>query len=120
VIRIQSAGRTVLLTGDIQDEAIATLFNTGGEFDLTADILELPHHGGYREAAVQFVMRVDPSVVMQSASRSRWRGDRWASILADRERLITARDGACWVQVDEGGAISVGRFLHRDEGDGSR
>ncbi len=109
VIRIEAADRRVLLCGDIQRRAITALLETGS--DLHADVLELPHHGSYHDLAETFVRSVDPSVVMQSTGWSRWRRDRWADALMGSTRLVTARDGACWVEIDDQGAISVGRFL---------
>ena len=80
---------------------------------LGADIVELPHHGSHHQPAEAFVARVGPQIVMQSAGRSRFERfrARWAEPLAGVERLVTARDGACWVVIDPAGTITVGRFL---------
>ncbi|UCD75499.1 MAG: ComEC/Rec2 family competence protein [Phycisphaerales bacterium] len=115
VIRIECAGRALLLTGDIQDEAISTLLAAEIDADLAADVIELPHHGGYSDLAVQFLREADPETVLQSAGRARLRHDRWEQVPAGPERLITARDGACWVEFDESGRLSTGRFLHSEE-----
>lgn len=108
VIRIEAAGRRVLLCGDIQRRATEALLQGG--VDLGADVMELPHHGSHHERAETFVRTVDPRVVLQSTGWSRWRRDRWADVLTGATRLVTARDGACWVEIDDGGAISLGRF----------
>ncbi|HVP73335.1 MAG TPA: hypothetical protein VMS30_06320, partial [Phycisphaerales bacterium] len=71
----------------------------------------LPHHGSYHDAAIAFIERVDPSVVMQSTGWIRWQRDRWASELTGVERLVTVRDGACSVSIARNGEISVQRFL---------
>ena len=113
VIRVEAAGRVVLLCGDIQREAMSVLLDPDRAVPLAADIVELPHHGSHHGRAEGFVAGVGPEVVMQSAGRSRFerfRG-RWAEPLAGVERLVTARDGACWVVIDPAGTITVGRFL---------
>jgi competence protein ComEC len=112
VVRVEVAGRAVLLTSDIQREAMAELMalGVGGR----ASILEQPHHGAYHDLAVEFLRRFDPSIVLQSTGSRRLEPDRWAEPLAHVERLITARDGACWVEVAADGEITFGRFLEAD------
>jgi len=112
VIRIETAGRRILLTGDVQREAMAMLLDDDAA--LRADVMELPHHGSFHELAVDFVERVDPAVALQSTGWTRFSRDRWAGPLAGAERLVTARDGACWVEIAEDGRITAGRF--RDVG----
>jgi competence protein ComEC len=43
VLRVRTAGRTLLLTGDVEVEAQEAIVGTG--VDLRADILKVPHHG---------------------------------------------------------------------------
>jgi len=108
--------RRILLTGDIQQAAMARLM--GESLDLRADILELPHHGSYHDAAPPFVASVSPRVVMQSTGYTRFVMDRWSSWFAANPpiaRLITARDGACWAEIDDHGAITTGAFRGRGE-----
>jgi hypothetical protein len=47
---------------------------------------------------------------MQSTGWTRWKRDQWAPHLAGIERLVTARDGACWIEMEADGAIRTGRF----------
>ena len=104
---------TVLLTGDIQDDAIELLLNddTIARELHDADIVELPHHGSFRDGAIELMEQIQPRVVLQSTGQSRLNPDRWADILADTTRLITARDGAATVIVHEDGTIETRRFL---------
>lgn len=112
VIRIEVADRRVLLTGDIQREAITMLLDSATDGALRADVLELPHHGSYHEKAEAFVERVGPAVIMQSTGWARYERDQWSEALegASIERLITARDGACTVEIDGRGVITTRRF----------
>jgi len=111
VIRIEVAGRSVLLCGDIQRAAIEALGQLPG-----ADIVELPHHGSLDTRAEAFVAGLEPSVVLQSTGRVRLRrtDSRWREVLPGSVRLVTARDGACSVVIDRSGEITVDRFM--DEG----
>jgi beta-lactamase superfamily II metal-dependent hydrolase len=79
--------------------------------DSRCDVLELPHHGSHHDAAVEFVKRVQPSVVLQSTGWVRWQRDRWADDLAGAQRLVTVRDGACSVRIARDGTITFERFL---------
>jgi competence protein ComEC len=113
VILIEAAGRHVLLCGDIQRGAMEQLAVTCAS--LSADVLELPHHGSHHRRAEVFLGRLGPRVVLQSTGRTRWKRtrQRWARSLAGTEHLVTARDGACWVEIDGDGTLSWGRYRVR-------
>lgn len=109
VIKVQAAGKTLLLCGDIQRKAMEDLMRDSS--DLAADILELPHHGSYHDIAEDFVKAVNPKVILQSTGWARWGNDQWgSSFAADSQRFVTARDGACWLEIAQDGSISLGRF----------
>jgi len=65
VLRVRCDGRSVLLPGDISDEAQAAL--TAQPEKIRADVLVLPHHGHWRETLPAFVAAVDPEVVIASS-----------------------------------------------------
>ncbi|MCZ6836790.1 MAG: MBL fold metallo-hydrolase, partial [Planctomycetota bacterium] len=109
VIRIDAGGRSALLCGDLQQRGIIDLL-TGQEF-VKVDILELPHHGSYSVEAVEFLRLADPEIVLQSTGLRRWEADRWRDELAQRQRLVTARDGACGVIIDREGRIETWRYI---------
>lgn len=115
VVRIEIAGRRVLMCGDIQRDAIAHLLRIDAADDLIADVIELPHHGGYSDVAPKFIERIDPAIVMQSTGWTRWSRDQWAAALVEKERLVTARDGACWVEIRPNGELDVGRFIKPED-----
>jgi len=112
VLQFQLEQRSVLLTGDVQQPAIDDLFAAHPQ--LRADVVELPHHGSHNEAAIRLIQRARPDVVLQSAGWSRFSRDRWAdtfdAMAPQITRLVTARDGACWVEFDQRGAMRLGRF----------
>ncbi len=109
VIRVGAGRRCVLLCGDIEQDAMTTLAGRG--LDCRADVLELPHHGSHSPLAERFVAAVNPQVVMQSTGRLRWQRDGWTAALEGVQRLVTARDGAGWIEIDGQGAISAGTWM---------
>jgi competence protein ComEC len=113
VVRIEAAGRGVLLCGDIQRGAMETLMESRAV--LAPDVVELPHHGSHHRTAEVFLGRMTPRVVLQSTGRTRWKRTtgRWEGVLAGTEHLVTARDGACWVRIDRDGSIRCGRYRVR-------
>ncbi len=109
VLNINAADRTVLLAGDIQQQAIEQVL---AEYPrLQVDVAEIPHHGSHNESAIAFIEYLNPSVVFQSCGWSRYSRDRWAKHLAGIDRLITARDGMCTITIEDTGNITVDRFV---------
>ena len=115
VLSVQTAGRLLLLNGDIQQTPIEALMRT--ESDLRADICDLPHHGSFLPASPEWLRRVDPSHVLQSSGARRRRIDHWAKLTdrANMTRLITDRDGMVQLDVADDGQISWRRFRPNDE-----
>jgi competence protein ComEC len=109
VITLEAAGRRVLFCGDLARDGIDALRQANP--DLCADVVELPHHGSYSSAAERFVRSLRPQIVVQSTGRTRWRRDHWADALRGVQRLVTARDGACSVEIDRRGRITTGTFI---------
>jgi len=53
---------SMLLTGDIEDTAVESLISSGS--NLQASMLQVPHHGGYLAAIVQFLDAVRPEIAV--------------------------------------------------------
>ena len=104
VLRVNIAGRTIQLNGDIQDESLTQLMELE---DLSADITDLPHHGSVVDSSSIWLDEVNPSIILQSCGRTRMYQDKWLPILEEREiqRLVTARDGMSQVRVERDGRI---------------
>ncbi len=66
VLRVEIAGRRVLLTGDIGERSEWALFDQG--LDLRADVLKVAHHGSARSSTNSFIRAVNPEVALVSAS----------------------------------------------------
>ena len=67
VARITSGGRSVLLTGDIEQAGMGGLLAV--RKDLEADVLYVPHHGANEPVLDEFVRAVRPKVAVVSSSR---------------------------------------------------
>ncbi|MEZ6189818.1 MAG: DNA internalization-related competence protein ComEC/Rec2 [Phycisphaerales bacterium] len=106
VLSVRTAGRRILLNGDIQDEAITGLLESE---ELAADITDLPHHGGVVDSSAAWLHAVNPTVILQSCGRTKLYQDRWSAILEDSNatRLMTARDRMSQVFVGVDGAIKT-------------
>lgn len=97
----------LLMTGDIQDDAIAhvethldDLKHWGG-----VGVLELPHHGSVRPGARRLVEELDPRIIVQSGSRTRVLDDRWDDLRAGREWLGTGALGAVEIDLMRDGTL---------------
>ena len=78
VLRVTDpSGRRIMLNGDVQQAAMTEMFNQ--QLDLQADVVDLPHHGAFVRASVDWLDAVQPAVVVQSAGPDRLYVDPWAA-----------------------------------------
>ena len=108
VTTLQTAGRTVLFTGDIDEKRINQL----GQQNLkNIDVVELPHHGQWSHESQVFINNLLPKVALQSTNRTRHAKDAW--IIPDKTvRFVTAIDGDITTIIKEDGELCV--FGSRD------
>lgn len=81
----------LLLTGDVQDDAIASLKTLSVKSPL---IVEAPHHGSARPIAIEWLRELRPDIVMQSTDASRLRDPRWDPVREYSHWFSTAASGA--------------------------
>ncbi len=95
VCRIRGPGFSVLVTGDIEDPEEQRLLDSG--LDLRADVLKVPHHGGYAEPGERFFRAVSPCVSVVSVGEGNRYGHPAAQTLAglDRAGCRTYRTDQC-------------------------
>ncbi len=98
--------RVALFTGDIERDAMDAIVRTYP--NLTADVLELPHHGSVKAGAFEFVRSLEPVVVLQSTGPSRLGHARWAEIRRSTSWYASADRGGAWVEIDHAGKITHG------------
>jgi ComEC/Rec2-related protein len=108
VMEIQAHGRTVLLTGDIDEQKITELLPL---VERPVDVLELPHHGQWSQESQSLVNALRPSVLIQSTNISRHAKDTW-SIPTESSRFVTAVDGTLTTTIFPSGDIKITGLKH--------
>ena len=110
VLRIRFAGRSVLLCGDIEEDAELALLQRGG---LEADVLVLPHHGSVVSTTEAFIESVGPTVLVRSSGQpDRETINGLLDMIHDRTYFNTADDGAVTVRLGPDG-VTVTAFRPR-------
>src|SRR5829696_8216842 len=99
VVRVVTAGRTLLLTGDVEVEAQDSLLRTG--VDLRADVLKVPHHGSAYQSPA-FLRAVRAGVGIISVGRDNDYGHPSAVLLRQLDRL-----GVRTLRTDLDGDVAV-------------
>jgi len=99
---------SLLLTGDIEREAIARILDDSPS--LRADIAEIPHHGSARASAMAFIEALDPTIALQSTGPSRLDDNRWEDVRENRDWRVTARDGAISITIYQSGDLKIESF----------
>jgi len=102
VLTSPAAGVSVVLTGDIESDAIRHLRREG--LIGSATIIEVPHHGSAGAEAIRFVGDLAPRIMMQSSGEKRLDDSRWHQV----------RDSGLWMATPEVGAFRV--VVGRDGG----
>ena len=82
VMAVEAAGRRLLLTGDLEGQALATFVAAGPD---ACDVLVAPHHGSFTSLPPDIARATAPEVVVVSGPGGR----RWADV---QRAYATARD----------------------------
>ncbi len=114
VLRIGTAGASVLLTADIESKSERELLAAVPD-RLRAQVLLVPHHGSRTSSSPEFIAQVDPAIALVAAGYRNRFGHPKDDVL-DRYRALGSRiyrtdhDGALLLDVGRDGAISVQRY----------
>jgi competence protein ComEC len=100
VMRISSAGSSVLLPGDISNGVERELVRSG--MPLRSQLLKVAHHGGRTSSSAEFLARVSPSIALVTVEGGNPSGSPSPEAL---ERLQAA--GAKTYRTDIAGALTV-------------
>lgn len=112
VLKIHYAGRSILLTGDIQSDAQNQLLENPEQ--LKADVLLAPHHGSLEDSTAQFIAAVNPKYVFSSNDRSlTGKQKRLDALVRDRQLLRTNTHGAISATIHHDGRLEVVGYLQR-------
>jgi competence protein ComEC len=112
VLRLTHAGRSILFTGDIQDDAMAPLLSHPEQ--LHADVLVAPHHGSSEPLTARFIEAIHPTTILSSNDRSlTFKQRRLDALLTSQSipLLRTSRCGAVTITFGPGGEMLVEPFL---------
>lgn len=105
-LRVNYAGRTIWLFGDLEEEGTAALCDSGE--NLNGDILLLPHHGLRNEWMPELLDSVSPVWILVSSGNRFQSGEIPASEQA--KVLGTREQGQIHIEIDADGLISVSSF----------
>lgn len=112
VLRIEYAGKRILLSGDIEDPAEKAI--RAGHPDLKAELLKVAHHGSRTSSGLPFVRAVDPRWAIISCDSSvyghphaeAWADLRW--VMGDSSRILrTDREGTIAFELGEWGVRRI-------------
>ena len=100
-IKVQCADKTMLFTGDAEEERINELISTDG---LECDVLKMPHHGRFKKNLDEFLNRVNPKYAIITASKKDHEDAETVGLLDERgvETYIT-RDGDITIKMNAEG-----------------
>ncbi len=102
VLRLSYEGRSILLTGDITEAALATLVADDANA-LKADGLALPHHGSVVHNTAAFIKAVDPQIAVRSSGQRRTlTKNHIEQLVGPRTYFNTADDGCILLTIREG------------------
>ncbi len=116
VLKLHTPDGSLLLCGDIQDDAMRPLLEAhrAGRIDLRADIWQLPHHGDFVATTREFFEAVKPRVLVQSSGRGAKHREEWRRLLSGHpevRHLVTADGGMIEITIKRGGDIHHRQFL---------
>lgn len=104
VVAVRIGARRILMTGDVEARAEADLVARG--FDLSADVLKVPHHGSRTSTTEELLREVRPRIALVSAGRRNRFGHPGPEVI---ERLESS--GARVFRTDRHGDVAL---LFRD------
>jgi len=106
VLRVAYAGRSILLTGDIEDVGQQGLLANAA---VAADVLVLPHHGSVRSSSGVFFESVQPAIMVRSSNERMSETVNGLPLLVGAARLLNTADvGAVTVVLDGRGVSASG------------
>lgn len=110
VLLVETGGRRLLLTGDIERPVESRLLRSYPQ--LRADVVVAPHHGSRSSSSPSFVRQLDPAyVVFSSGYQNRFNHP--AADIRERyraqgsEAFVTAQSGAVAFQASADGSLTV-------------
>jgi competence protein ComEC len=119
VILMTYAGRSVLITSDIEQTTQQTLLDRYP--NLKIDVLIAPHHGSTATLSPEFLTQLNPKIILSSCSYASYQkksvvSERFYPADFPRKNIAhffyTARDGALTVTINPSGNIATSSWLN--------
>ena len=108
VLRVEYAGRSLLLTGDLEGAGLEALLQSPGE---AVDVLVSPHHGAVEANPPELAAWCEPEVVIVSTG-DRDDGRTLQEVYGANCRVLsTANEGAVTVQIASDGELIARGFI---------
>ena len=107
VARIEFAGRSIMISSDIEGAAQRALLDRYPK--LRADVVISPHHGSKKTLDPGFLARLQPQIVITSCARAQYDQQRVMDPVPNA--YYTARDGAITVIIKPDGEIEVSTWV---------
>lgn len=108
VLMMRVHGKSILFTGDIDEQKIVEI---GKAIHSPIDLIELPHHGQWSREAQMLINTLRPPIIIQSTSLSRHAKDKW-TIPRQSSRFVTAVDGTLTTTISKSGTIRTTGSKH--------
>jgi competence protein ComEC len=103
VVRVGFAGRTVLFSGDVEEQGEAELVAAdAADRRLASDVLKVPHHGSRTSSSPEFLDAVGPRIAIMSLGWRNRFGFPAASVLASYDQR-----GTRVLRTDLHGAVAI-------------
>ncbi|MBC8105499.1 MAG: DNA internalization-related competence protein ComEC/Rec2 [Anaerolineae bacterium] len=110
VAKLWYAGRSILITGDVEEIAQRELLTNPQS--LKADVLIAPHHGSSESTTDEFVEAVNPAIILSSNDRSlSGKQKRFDRIVENRQLYRTHAYGAITLILAANGTFRVEPFV---------
>lgn len=115
IFRLEYKGRTVLITGDIDEDGENELIRKYGS-ELDCDIMKVPHHGSKYSSCADFIEAVSPEMAVFQVGRNNYGHPAQESLERYEEAgCIIARndqDGAIGISIEDDGNMKVIKMIH--------
>ena len=109
VLAIEYGQRTILLTGDIEEDGLAEVLD---RLPANVDVLQSPHHGSLDANTSELAQRTQPATVVVSSGRSAATG-KLQERYGDRAQILSTFDhGAVTIEIESSGRVRT--WWHRE------
>ena len=115
IMKVSYKGRTLLVTGDINEDGEAELIRNYGS-ELTCDIMKVPHHGSKYSSSEKFIETAQPALAVFQVGRNNYGHPSEDAIGRYREYgceiVRNDREGAIGLVIDDNTTFKVIKMIN--------